>query len=162
MANTDVCIWFNKWIKMLITSSIQHTIYMYCVPYISMCRPTFKMNSWYNIFFYITFFFLWSQKKRYIESLLYIVLNWGKTNTIIQQHFLHLYSFFVRLQEITYILWFQRLFSSWRTQPILKWAHFGFHDVSTVLVSYFSFLTFASKTDCVEIEDREFLRIFPY
>jgi len=56
MANTCVCIWFNNWIKMLITSSIQHTIYMYCVPYISMCRPTFKMNSWYNIFFTVSTF----------------------------------------------------------------------------------------------------------
>ena len=65
MTITGVCIWFNNWSKMLITSSI------HCVLYISMCRPAFKMNSWYNIFFDITFFFLWSQIKRYIESLLY-------------------------------------------------------------------------------------------
>ena len=45
-------------------SSIQPTIY--CVHIMN--RPTFKINSWYNIFFGITVLFLWSQKN---ESLLY-------------------------------------------------------------------------------------------
>ena len=52
-----------------------------------------------------------------------------------------------------------------RTQPILQWAHFGFHDVSTTArISCFSlsFLTFAPKTVCVEIEERDILRNFPY